>query len=276
MPYIQSLKSHVRSLGNDYNNLINTKQENGSIIIDPNKHILLRKIEAISIIIFNELDQLFVKKLHFCTSKQKLIVAILEYNNMCKNDDVNQLEHKKYFINVGLIEKPKEGKDSIAEEEEKSINDETKKEVLEYLIITSILKNHIRAIQTIFAANSQLFNDRTKLNMITDAIKFPFVISNATKTFCNNMLKWNKDIPEPPANIATFGDQQRKTHSDCVGCATSSKAPGLNNSLQSSEAKQNNNYSGIFVTDRSVIEKDDYEIFVPGNEYKFGEPTKLL
>ena len=193
MPYIQSLKSYVRSLGNDYNNLINTKQENGSIIIDPNKHILLRKIEAISIIVFNELDKLFVK-LHLCTNKQKLIVAIFEYNNMCKNDDVNQLEHKKYFINVGLIEKHKESKNTNTEEEEKNFSDKDKEGLLRDLIDISILKNHIRAIQTIFADNSQLSDNQEKL---ADTIKIPFVISKTTKAFCSNMLKWNNYIPNP-------------------------------------------------------------------------------
>ena len=172
--------SYIQSLKNDYKNFINIEKANGSIVIDPNKHALLRKIEAISIIIFNELDKLFVKKLHFCTDRQKLIVEILEYNNRNKLDDANMLEYRKHLINTGLVKKnPKNEKYFIGDP-------------LEMLMFISLVKNHLRAIQTIFVANSQFFNSsNNQLPENEGDIKVPFVISNNTEVFCINMLKWN-------------------------------------------------------------------------------------
>ena len=170
--------SYIQFLKDEYNNLINAEQEKGLIVIDPNKHVLLRTIEAISIIIFNELDKLFVKKLHLCTNSQKLMVEILEYNNRGKIDCIKKLEYRKYLINIGLLENLNE----ISE-------DSIEYEIPAKLVTISIFKNHLRAIQTIFAANFKLVSNNKLLK--EKNIKVPFVTSSNTEAFFINLLKWN-------------------------------------------------------------------------------------
>ena len=189
--------SYIQSLKNDYNNLINTKQENGSIVIDPNKHVLLRKIEAIAIIIFNELDKLFVKKLHFCTNRQKLTFEVLEYNNRDKiNDCSKALEYRKHLIDTGLIEDSEirglENAEQITTEDKdnylKYFIGEIEKKLPTVIILAAVAKSHVRAIQTLLANSKQ---KHSLIECYPKEYNIPFNTSSATKDFRLKILKWN-------------------------------------------------------------------------------------